>query len=141
MDLSLKQMQDAGLSAFFTEKTIEQQIQKKLEEQRQLLEKPVKKPAVILGDVLASGGTFDYRFEGKKYKLSVLTPEDMNIMDNIDNFTEQVVVYNIPPMYKFHVTTALGNKLFIQAKTMTLAQNIVDAIFGKNYYRISASKI
>lgn len=141
MDLSLKQMQDAGLSAFFTEKTIDQQIQKKLEEQRQLLEKPVKKTAVILGDVLASGGTFDYRFEGKKYKLSVLTPEDMNIMDNIDNFTEQVVVYNIPPMYKFHVTTALGNKLFIQAKTMTLAQNIVDAIFGKNYYRISASKI
>lgn len=140
MSLSLKQIQDKGLSVFFSEKEINKQLQQKLEEQQQLLAKPVKKPvAVTLDDVLASGGKYEYRFEGKKYKLSVITPEVMQALDNIDNFNEAGFNYDRPAIYKYHVTTALGNLLYVQAKTHALAQRIIDAIFGKGYYRISSS--
>lgn len=140
MSLSLKQIQDKGLSVFFSEKEINKQLQQKLEEQQQRITQPVKKVvAVTLDDVLASGGKYEYRFEGKKYKLSVITPEVMQELDNIDNFNEAGLSYDRPAIYKYHVTTALGNLLYVQAKTHALAQRIIDCIFGKGYYRVSSS--
>lgn len=142
MNLTLKQMQDSGLSLFFSDKEVDKRLQEMLDKQKALLEAPVKQQTFKnFDEVLATGGTAEYRYSAKRYKLSVLTPDDMNIMDNIDNFNEQGVEYNIPPMYKFHVTTALGNKLFVKAKTHLEAQGVVDEIFGKSTYRVSASKI
>lgn len=137
--LTLKQMQDSGLSGFFNEKELDKHIQEKLAEQQKALESTCKvTPALSLDDVLATGGKYVYRFDGKKYKLSVLTPEDKGVLDNIDNYNEQGVNYQRPALYKYHVTTALGNTLYVQAKTHQIAQGIVDAIFGKGYYHISS---
>jgi hypothetical protein len=141
MNLSLKLIQDSGLGRHLNEKEAMRTIQEKLDEQKKLLEKPVEKEVHDLDSIIVKGGKYDYRFGGKKYKISVLTPSNMHIMNNIDNFTEQGISYNIPPMYKFHLTTALGNKLFVQAKTHSEAQAVADAIFGKGCYCISASKI
>lgn len=141
MNFSLKRIQDSGLGKHLNDKEAQRTINEKLEEQKKLLEEPEKITAKDLDTVLIKGGKWVYRLGGKKYKISVLTPSDMHIMDNIDTYTEQGLTYNIPPMYKFHLTTALGNKLFVQAKTHIEAQAIVDAIFGKSRYRISASKI
>lgn len=141
MNFSLKRIQDSGLGKHLNDKEAQRTINEKLEEQKKLLEEPENIAAKDLDTVLVKGGKWVYRLGGKKYKISVLTPSDMHIMDNIDTYTEQWLTYNIPQMYKFHLTTALGNKLFVQAKTHIEAQAIVDAIFGKNRYRISASKI
>lgn len=138
--LSLKQMQDSGLAGFFSDKERNKQIQEKLSEQvAALTPSPVVKEAQTLNEVLGAGGEYSYRFEGKKYKLSVLTPEARNALDNIDNYNEEGLNYKRPAVYKFHLTTALGNTLYVQAKTHALAQAVVDSIFGKGYYRISSS--
>lgn len=141
MTLSLKQIQDSGMDALFSEKEIEKQIKAKLAEQNALLAKTVPPPVVNnLDDVLTKGGKYVYPFGGKKYNISVLTPEQMSIMDNLDSCEVPQLLNGMPPMYKFHLTTALGNKFFVKAKIYQEAQSIADAIFGK-CYRISASKI
>ena len=140
--LSLKQMQDTGISGYFSNKELDKQIQAKLLEQQQALAATTAEPAkkaMTLNEILSKGGQYTYRFEGKKYKLSVLTPKDINVLDNIDNFNEEGLDYKRPAVYKFHLTTALGNRLYVQAKTHSIAQSIVDTIFGKGYYRISSS--
>lgn len=141
MNLSLKKMQDSGLAAMFSEKEIQKQLAEKLAEQQAILNRPKTVAKMSLEDVLAKGGAYSYRFEGKSYALSVLTPSDMNLMDNIDNLEAQGVSYDLPKMHKFHIKTAFGNTLFIKAKLHKTAQDICDAIFGKGRYSISSSRV
>ena len=48
---------------------------------------------------------------------------------------------DLPIKYRYHVKTALGNYLFIKAKTYEEAQKVVDSILGTGLYSPSASNI
>lgn len=140
-NLSLKQMQDLNLHGFFNDREKEKHIQANLSLQSTLINEPIKKEDITLEDILVRGGEFVYLFEGKKIRLSVLTPCDLNLLDNVDNFIQEGIEYDLLPVYKFHCKTALDNKLFIKAQTYQQAQAVVDSIFSVGQYKISASKI
>lgn len=134
-------MNDAGIGKFMSDKEADKQIQAMLDAQNRALVAKEVKVNYLLEDVLANGGEYEYRFERKKYKLSVLTPSDINLIETINNLNETELPRKVPPTYKFHIKTALGNTLFVKAKEHSTAQQIVDCIFGKGRYRVSGSKI
>ena len=70
-------------------------------------------------DILTKGGISYYTLNDKKYKVSVC---------NNDN---DVVL-------KFKIKTALDKTLSVSAKTLKEAQSVVDDLFGKGKYIVSA---
>ena len=138
-DLSLKQLQELGVHNFMSDKEIEKALSKALEEQQVALnvEKEVKEKS--LEDVLRDGGDYLLKFEGKKYRIRVLTKHDMNLLDNASNFVEQGVEYDIPKPLRYHVKTAMDNYCTLSAKSYDEAQKVIDFIFNKNVYKVSCS--
>ena len=138
-DLSLKQMNDFGIGNFMSDKEVEKAIAKALEQQKVALnvEKAVKEKS--LEDVLRDGGDYLLKFEGKKYRIRVLTKHDMNLLDNASNFVEQGVEYDIPKPLRYHVKTAMDNYCTLSAKSYDEAQKVIDFIFNKNVYTVSCS--
>ena len=138
-DLSLKQLQELGVHNFMSDKEIEKALSKALEEQQVALnvEKEVKEKS--LEDVLRDGGDYLLKFEGKKYRIRVLTKHDMNLLDNASNFVEQGVEYDIPKPLRYHVKTAMDNYCTLSAKSYDEAQKVIDFIFNKNVYTVSCS--
>ena len=140
-DLNLKQL--SNLSNFMSDKEVEKAIAKALEEQQNSLNTEMFKEQPVvqqtLEDVLRDGGLFTYSFNGKKYKLNVLTKADMNILDNSSNYLEEGVEYDIVKPYKFHCKNSHDNYVTIQCKTYDEAQNLIDNIYSKGLYKISAS--
>ena len=141
MTLTLKQMQDLGMNQYFSDKEVEKQISKALEEQVDTLSNAkvvAQQNNFVATDivnyakeetleyVIVNGGVYSYKFNGKNIKLSVLTQNDLNILDNIDNLNEQGIEYDLPTKYKFHCMLANGNRLFVRAKDYIEAQAIVD---------------
>lgn len=139
--LTLKQMQDSGMSQFFNEKEAEKHLQQALASQQANLAQSSKVAVNGIESVLEHGGSCEYRCSGKKYKVSVLTPKQMQFMGNLGSVDYSSSSEGLPPIYKFHVTTALGNTMTVKAKTHVEAQAVVDAIFGKGRYRVSASRL
>lgn len=138
-DLSLKQLQELGVHNFMSDKEIDKALSKALEQQKVALnvEKAVKEKS--LEDVLRDGGDYLLNFEGKKYRIRVLTKEDMNLLDNASNFVEQGIEYDIPKPLRYHVKTAMDNYCTLSAKSYDEAQKVIDFIFNKNVYKVSCS--
>ena len=139
MTLTLKQMQDLGMNQYFSDKEVAKHITKALQEQEKLVEDTPK--IVTLDDVLTYGGVYSYKHNGKNIKLSVLTQNDLSLLDNVDNLNEQGIEYDLPTKYKFHCMLANGNRLFVKAKDYIEAQAIVDELLGSKLYKVSCSKI
>ena len=143
-DLSLKQLQDLGVNNFMSDKEIEKTLTKALEEQQQYLDslqQDNKLKETTLDDVLKDGGLFTYSFNGKKYKLNVLTKSDMNILDNSSNFVEDGVEYDIVKPYRYHCKNSHDNYVTVKASSYDEAQSIIDNIYSKGLYKISASAL
>ena len=143
-ELSLKQLQDLGVNNFMSDKEIERTLTKALESQQQTLDSPKQdnKPnETSLGDVLKDGGLFTYSFKGKKYKLNVLTKADMNILDNSINYVEDGVEYDIVKPYRYHCKNSHDNYVTIKASSYDEAQSVIDNIYSKGLYKISASAL
>ena len=139
MTLTLKQMQDLGMNQYFSDKEVEKHITKALQEQEKLVEDTPK--IITLDDVLTYGGVYRYKHNGKNIKLSVLTQDELSLLENIDNLNEQGIEYDLPTKYKFHCMLANGNRLFVRAKDYIEAQDIVDELLGSKLYKVSCSKI
>ena len=141
-DLSLKQLQDLGVNNFMSDKEIEKTLTKALESQQKFLDSPQqdnKPKETTLDDVLKDGGLFTYSFNGKKYKLNVLTKEDMNILDNSSNYVEDGVEYDIVKPYRYHCKNSHDNYVTVKATSYDEAQSIIDDIYSKGLYKVSCS--
>ena len=132
-------MQYLGMNQYFSDKEVEKHITKALQEQEKLVEDTPK--IITLDDVLTYGGVYRYKNNGKNIKLSVLTQDELSLLDNVDNLNEQGIEYNLPIKYKFHCMLANGNRLFVRAKDYIEAQDIVDELLGSKLYKVSCSKI
>ena len=141
-ELSLKQLQDLGVNNFMSDKEIEKTLTKALESQQQSLDSPQehnKPKETTLDDVLKDGGLFTYSFNGKKYKLNVLTKSDMNILDNSSNFVEDGVEYDIVKPYRYHICNSHDHYVTVKAKSYEEAQQVIDSIYSKGLYKVSCS--
>ena len=143
-DLSLKQLQDLGVNNFMSDKEIEKTLTKALESQQKLLDSPQehnKPKETTLDDVLKGGGLFTYSLNGKKYKLNVLTKEDMNILDNSSNYVEDGVEYDIVKPYRYHIRNSHDHYVTVKAKSYEEAQQVIDNIYSKGLYKVSSSAL
>lgn len=140
-DLTLKQLESLGVDKYMSTQELDKAITKALQEQQKSLEVgEQKEEPLTLDEILVNGGCIKHKLNGKKYSISVLTPEDMHLLDNIENNVESGVEYkDIPQKYKFHTRTALGNYLFIKCKDYTEAQKVVDDVLGVGLYKVSGS--
>ncbi len=148
-DLSLKQMNDFGIGNFMSDKEVEKAIAKALEQQQTALtiEKVLKEQSSVvqqtLEDVLRDGGLFTYTLNKKKYKINVLTKDDMNILDNSSNYLEDGVgdgvEYDIVKPYRYHCRNGFDNYVSVKASSYDDAQEVIDSIYGKGIYIASAS--
>ena len=138
-DLTLQQMEKLGISKWMNEKEREKAIEKALEEQKELIandsHKEVFEALRTTDEILVQGGLFTWKFGDRNVRCSVLTPQDMQLLDNISNDVEQGVEYKeLPVKYRYHVKTSLGNYLFIKAKSYDEAKKVVDSILGTGLY-------
>ena len=145
-DLTLQQMEKLGLSKWMNEKEREKAIEKALEEQKELIandsHKDVFDALRTTDEILVQGGLFTWKLGDRTVRCSVLTPQDMQLLDNISNDVEQGVEYkDLPIKYRYQVKTALGNYLFIKAKSYDEAKKVVDSILGTGSYLPSAGNI
>ena len=143
-ELSLKQLQDLGVNNFMSDKEIEKTLTKALESQQKFLDSPKQdnKPnETTLDDVLKDGGLFTYSFNGKKYKLNVLTKSDMNILDNSSNYVEDGIEYDIVKPYRYHCKNSHDNYVTVKASSYDEAQSIIDDIYSKGLYKVSTSAL
>ena len=149
-NLTLQQMEKLGVSKWMNEKERDKAIEKALQEQLACLEskcaeveqsKQHTSTLLTLEEILVSGGLFTYNLNGKKYKLNVLTKADLAILDNIENHAEQGVEYDIVKAYRFHIKNSHGNFVTIKSKTYEEAQQVIDSIYSKGLYKVSASSL
>ena len=110
------------------EKEIVDKIQTMLNEQKRLLGEglDINKDGDIIKvkkewdeDILTDGGISYYRLNNKWHRVSVCNNDNDIIL-------------------KFKIKTALDKTLSVSAKTLKEAQSVVDDIFGKGKYIVSA---
>ena len=110
------------------EKEIVDKIQAMLDEQKRLLGEglDINKDGDIIKvkkewneDILTDGGISYYKLNDKWYRVSVCDGDNDVIL-------------------KFKIKTALDKTLSVSAKTLKEAQSVVDDIFGKGKYIVSA---
>ena len=145
-NLTLQQMEKLGISKWMNEKERNKAIEKALEEQKELIandsHKDVFDALRTTDEILVQGGLFNWKLGDRTVRCSVLTPQDMQLLDNISNDVEQGVEYKeLPIKYRYHVKTALGNCLSIKAKSYDEAKKVVDSILGTGLYLPSAGNI
>ena len=70
-------------------------------------------------DILTKGGISYYTLNGKKYRVSVCDGDNDIVL-------------------KFKIKTALDKTLSVSAKALKEAQSVVDDLFGKGKYIVSA---
>ena len=145
-NLTLQQMEKLGISKWMNDKEVQKAIEKALEEQKDLIandsHKEVFDTLRTTDEILVQGGLFNWKLGDRTVRCSVLTPQDMQLLDNISNAVEQGVEYkDLPVKYRYHVKTALGNYLFVKAKSYDEAKKVVDSILGVGLYSPSAGNI
>ena len=143
-DLSLAQMESLGINKWMSDKEIEKAISKALEAQQQVLDTPVKdvkQSERTLDDVLVNGGDYTLKFNGKKVKIRVLTPSDMQLRDNAGSYSEQGIEYDVKAPYRFHCYNSHNNLVSVSCKTYVEAEEVIAEIYEKGLYRISSSKL
>ena len=110
------------------EKEISVKIQAMIDEQKALLGEglDISKDGDIIKvkkewneDILTDGGVSYYRLNDKWYRVSVCNGDNDIIL-------------------KFKIKTALDKTLSVSAKTLKEAQSVVDDLFGKGKYIVSA---
>ena len=110
------------------EKEISVKIQAMLDEQKRLLNEglDVNKDGDIIKvkkwwneDILTDGGVSYYKMNDKWYRVSVCDGDNDIIL-------------------KFKIKTALDKTLSVSAKSIKEAQSVVDDLFGKGKYIVSA---
>ena len=110
------------------EKEISVKIQAMIDEQKALLGEglDISKDGDIIKvkkewneDILTDGGVSYYRLNDKWYRVSVCDGDNDIIL-------------------KFKIKTALDKTLSVSAKTLKEAQSVVDDLFGKGKYIVSA---
>ena len=145
-DLTLQQMEKLGISKWMNEKEREKAIEKALEEQLASFDtqgveqtKPHTPTSLTLEEVLVSGGLLTYTLNGKKYKLNVLTKYDLAILDNVENYTEAGVEYDITKAYRYHIRNSHDHYVTVKAKSYEEAQQVIDSIYSKGLYKVSCS--
>ena len=144
-DLTLQQMEKLGISKWMNEKERNKAIEKALEEQKELIandsHKDVFDALRTTDEILVQGGLFNWKFGDRTVRCSVLTPQDMQLLDNIENHVEQGVEYDIVKAYRFHIKNSHGNFVTIKSKTYEEAQQVIDSIYSKGLYKVSASSL
>jgi len=142
-NLTLQQMEKLGLSKWMNEKERDKAIEKALEEQQEALNTQTAETPkeVTLETVLRDGGLFTYVLNNKKYKLNVLTKNDMNLLDNSSNYLEDGIEYDIVKPHRYHIRNSHDNYVTLQSKTYEEAQKVVDSIYGNGVFLVSASKL
>ena len=144
-DLTLQQMEKLGLSKWMNEKERDKAFEKALEEQEELIandsHKEVFDDLRTTDEILVQGGLFNWKLGDRTVRCSVLTPQDMQLLDNISNDVEQGVEYDIPKPLRYHVKTAMDNYCTLSAKSYDEAQKVIDFIFNKNVYVVSGVKL
>lgn len=148
-NLTLKQIEQ--MSKYLSQQELEKALSKALDVQQQVINTshsvsldttPKKAKELTLNEVLVKGGLFTWKLGDRNVLCTVLTPQDMQLLDNISNDVEQGVEYkDLPVKYRYHVRTALGNYLFIKAKSYEEAQQVSDCIYSKGIYKVSASTL
>ena len=143
-NLSLKQIEQ--MSKYLSPKELEKALSKALDGQQHVLSAPLdttskKDKELTLDEVLVKGGATTILHNGNKYRISVLTPDQVQVYDNLNSYMEQGYEVSLPPLYKFHIRTSLGNLFTVKCATYQIAQDIVDEVFGKGRYKVSASKL
>ncbi len=112
------------------DKEIMAKIQAMLDEQRRLLGEglDISKDGDIVKvkkewneNILTDGGVSYYKMNGKRYRVSVCDGDNDVVL-------------------KYWFKNALGIKVSISTKTLKEAQQVVDSIYGKGKYNLSASK-
>lgn len=145
MTLTLKQMQDMGMDTFFSDKEVDKQIQQALDEQKlslkfyEINDSQTKEEQYSIDHILTYGGKVKHTLNGVKYSISVLTPQDLELIDNKGVYKEDGIEYDLPTKYKFSCRIANGNHLSVKAKDYITAQKVVDDIVGGQLYRVSCS--
>lgn len=113
------------------EKDITAKIQTMIDEQKRLLDGglDVNKDGDIIkvkkewnDNVLDVGGISYYKLGDRWYRVSVCNGDNDVIL-------------------KFKIKTALGKTLSVSAKSIKEAQSVVDDIFGKHKYTVSACRV
>lgn len=140
-NLTLAEMQKYGMDKYMSNKEIDKIIGNALTEQTALFTKREDAVEESLDKILQDGGDYLLKFEGKKYRIRVLTKQDMNLLDNASNFVEQGIEYDIPKPLRYHVKTATDNYCTLSAKSYDEAQKIIDFIFNKGVYKVSATAL
>lgn len=141
-NLSLKQLESLGISKYMSDQELEKNIANALLAQQKCLEDGEQKEEPLTLDyVLVHGGLFTYTLNKKKYKINVLTKDDMQLLDNIENLIEEGIEYDIVKPYRYHIRNSHDNYLTIRAKSYEEAQQVVDSIYGIGLYSISASNL
>ena len=106
------------------EKEITAKIQTMIDEQNRLLNEgcvnnTIKVKKEWNENILTDGGISYYKLNDKWYKVSVCDGDNDVVL-------------------KFKIKTALGKTLSVSAKSIKEAQSVVDDIFGKHKYIVSA---
>lgn len=140
-DLTLAQMQSMGVDKWMSDKEVVKSIEQALRAQAQHICTTNKESVKSLDDVLKDGGLFTYKLGKKSYKLNVLTKIDMRILDNTENNAEQGVEYDIVKAFRYHIKNSHDNFVTIKAKTYEEAQQVIDNIYSKGLYKVSASSL
>ena len=109
------------------EKEIVAKIQAMLDEQNSLLNEVCVNNAVKVKkewneEILDIGGVSYYKLNDKSYKVSVCDGDNDVVL-------------------KFKFKDALGRLVSISAKSIKEAQSVVDDIFGKHKYTVSACRV
>lgn len=139
-DRSLKQKHDRLLNSLdksLNTASIDVEVNKALSEQEKMLSAlSCEKSFDEL--VLSEGGATHFKCNGKWIAISVMSTDDLNAIENKDGFYGY---QDLPKKHKFHIRNAFGDYVFIKSLSYKDAQDVVDALFGKGRYKVSASNV
>ena len=147
-NLTLKQIEQMG--KYLSPKELEKALSKALDGQQQVINTshsvpldttPKKAKDFTLDEVLVKGGATTILHNGNKYRISVLTEEQLAVYDNLNSYNTCDDVVELPPLYKYWCKLILGGVFTVKCGSYKLAQDVVDSIFGAGRYSISASKL
>ena len=147
-NLSLKQIEQ--MSKYLSPKELEKALSKALDGQQQVINTSHSAPLdttskkakeLTLDEVLVKGGATTILHNGNKYRISVLTEEQLAVYDNLNSYNTCEDVVELPPLYKYWCKLILGGVFTVKCGSYSIAQDVVDSIFGAGRYSVSASKL
>ena len=86
--------------------------------------------------VLSEGGSTHFKLNGKWYAISVLSQKELSLFED-----EDAEYQDLPKKHKFHIRNAFGDYVFVKASIYMDAQAVIDSLFGKGMYKVSASNV